>query len=65
MSISVFFLVLSRYSFCFFASVRHIKLAVRQLLGARKYSLLYRVVYDHYDVRTLTYRDVGDVSSML
>ena len=40
MSISVFdfFLVLSRYSFCFFASVRHIKLAVRQLLGARRYS---------------------------
>jgi len=34
-----------RYSFCFcFGSVLQIKLSIRQLLVARKYSLSYRIV---------------------
>jgi len=40
-----FLLLVFSLLFLFFGSVRQIKLAVRQLLGAHKYSLSYRI-YD-------------------
>jgi len=40
-----FILSLLHCSFCLYWFVRQIKLATRQLLGARKYSLSYRIVY--------------------
>ena len=46
LSISVFVFSFLHYFFVFFGSVRQIKLATRQLLGARKYSLSYRIVVD-------------------
>ena len=46
LSILVFvFLSFLHYSFCFcFGFVRQIKPVIRQLLGARKYTLSYRIV---------------------
>jgi len=63
LSISVLFLV---SSLLFFGSVRQIKLAIRQLLGARKYSASYRIVSDEVKMPSLqNYKVLGNINHRL